>query len=219
MCGAAALSSWLKPNHYAAPLAASLDTLIPRNFGGWHEINRGPVAINPSLERGDGDPNVNSPYDDVLLRSYQNADGAIMQLAVAYGRRQLQEVKIHRPELCYTAQGFLVRSIGSARFSNLAGREWAIDGAHMLVEAPGRIEAVSYWIRIGEFYSPSSWLIRLHIFTEGVKGRVDDGVLVRASQIVSGSDAAIDSSYALQARFLSALVEALPPTARELLSS
>jgi hypothetical protein len=36
---------------------------------------------------------------------------------------------------------------------------------------------------------------------------------------VSGSDAAIDSSYALQARFLSALVEALPPTARELLSS
>ena len=207
----------MRPTHYADPPAASLETLIPRSFSDWHEIDQGPTAVDPSREREGADPTINNPYDEVLLRSYANAEGAIVQLALAYGRRQRQEVKIHRPELCYTAQGFQIRRVGRAQFPVTGAPDRHIDGAHMLAEAPGRVEAVSYWIRVGKFYSDSAWAIRYHIFEEGLKGRVDDGILVRASQIVSGSQSDLAASYALQNAFLTALVASLPESARRLL--
>ena len=217
LCGAAGLGSLMQPTHYADPPTASLEALIPRTFGEWHEIDQPAVAVDPSRERAGADPTINNPYDDVLLRSYANAGGAIVQLALAYGRRQSQEVKVHRPELCYTALGFQIRHVGHAQFAATGTPNRPIDGVHMLAEAPGRIEAVSYWIRVGRFYSDNAWAIRYHIFEEGLKGRVDDGVLVRASQIVSGSEPELAASYALQSSFLRALVASLPKSARRLL--
>jgi EpsI family protein len=217
LCGAAALGIWMQPNQYAEAPAASLEVLIPHAFGDWHEIQQGPTEVDPSRERGDVEPSIRNPYDDVLLRSYVNADGVIMQLALAYGRHQRQEVKIHRPELCYTAQGFKIRHVVQTQFAITGPANGPITGARMLTEAPGRIEAVSYWIRIGSFYSDSAWAIRYHILKEGLKGRVDDGVLVRASQIISGSESDIAASYSLQNDFLRALVASLPQAARRML--
>jgi len=42
------------------------------------------------------------------MRAYQNSQGQIVYLALAWGEQQRQEVKIHRPDLCYVAQGFKV---------------------------------------------------------------------------------------------------------------
>ena len=65
------------------------------------------TAIDPRSQRpGETDPE--APYDDVLMRSYTNAHGEVVMLALAYGRHQRQEIKIHRPELCYTSQGYAV---------------------------------------------------------------------------------------------------------------
>ncbi len=61
--------------------------------------------IDPGKGTAD-EPNMDRPYDDVLMRAYGNSQGDIVLLAVAYGRNQRQEVKIHRPDVCYTAQGF-----------------------------------------------------------------------------------------------------------------
>jgi EpsI family protein len=217
LCGAAAIGSWLQPTRYVDPPTESLATLIPRSFGEWHEINRGPVEVDPNRERAGTERTITNPYDDVLLRTYANADGAIVQLALAYGRRQRQEVKIHRPELCYTAQGFQIRRVDRAQFPGMGTLAEPISGARMLATAPGRTEAVSYWIRIGGLYSINAWAIRYQILKEGIKGKVDDGILVRASQIVSGSESDLAASYALQTSFLSELVETLPEAARRLL--
>ncbi len=53
----------------------------------------------------------------------------------------------------------------------------------MLVKAPGRTEAVSYWIRIGNVFTENPWAIRYHILKQGLAGKAVDGVLVRASRI------------------------------------
>jgi EpsI family protein len=217
LCAAAALGSRLQPTRYVDPPADSLATLIPRSFGEWHEIDRGPAAVDPNRERAGTEQTIDSPYDEVLLRSYANADGAIVQLALAYGRRQRQEVKIHRPVLCYTAQGFQIRHVDHAQFTGMGTPDRPINGARMLAVAPGRIEAVSYWIRVGGLYSDNAWAIRYQILKEGIKGKVDDGVLVRASQIVSGTESDLAASYLLQDRFLSALVATLPESTRRLL--
>ena len=87
----------------------------------------------------------------------------------------------------------------------------------MLVSAPGRSEAVSFWIRIGDLYSTSAWKTRAHIFTEGMQGRVVDGMLVRVSQIVPDASAADAARYEVQEKFLGDLVHAMPAEARHLL--
>lgn len=88
----------------------------------------------------------------------------------------------------------------------------------MLVAAPGRVEAVSYWIRIGSSYSPSAWTTRYRIFSDGLRGRIPDGMLVRVSTIVPSAESAVPATYRLQEGFLAELVAAGPPDARGLLS-
>jgi EpsI family protein len=87
----------------------------------------------------------------------------------------------------------------------------------MLVKAPGRVEAVSYFIRIGDVFTENAWKIRYHIFRQGMAGRAVDGVLVRASQIVQGPATGSAARFEVQEAFLSDLVQALPPPARHLL--
>jgi EpsI family protein len=93
----------------------------------------------------------------------------------------------------------------------------AQDGARMLVQAPGRTEAVSYWIRIGRSYSGNAWATRYYIFKQGLNRRSVDGILVRVSQIIDTPEAASESRYRLQEQFVADLVNAMPPAAQLLL--
>ena len=77
-----------------------------------------------------------------------------VMLALAYGVNQRQEVKIHRPELCYVSQGFKLLERSQVALS-AAQAALPVRAQRMLVQAPGRAEAVSYWIRIGDMYSTS----------------------------------------------------------------
>jgi EpsI family protein len=172
--------------------------------------------VDPGKGTAD-DPNMDRPYDDVLMRAYGNSHGDVVLLAVAYGRNQRQEVKIHRPDVCYTAQGFqlIERSPIALPFTGTAGSP--VRGMRMLVTAPGRTEAVSYWIRIGNVFTESAWAIRYHIFKQGLAGQAVDGVLVRASRIEQGGAVGANARYRVQEQFLGDLVTALPPAARRLL--
>lgn len=208
---AAGAAWYLTPRAAAAYDATPLADVVPREFAGWRELDGPVTAIDPRGQRpGETDPE--APYDDVLMRSYVNANGDVVMLALAYGRHQRQEIKIHRPELCYTSQGYAVLRKSDATLSATA-----VPGARMLVSAPGRSEAVSYWIRIGDLYSTNAWRTRAHIFSEGLQGRVIDGMLVRVSQIVPDAGTVDSAHFELQESFLGDLVLAMPADARHLL--
>ncbi len=140
--------------------------------------------------------------------------GDVVLLAVAYGRNQRQEVKIHRPDVCYTAQGFqLVERSPTA----LPFRRCAVHGMRMLVKAPGRTEAVSYWIRIGDVFTENSVvhsLSHLQARAGGQGGGWRAGA--RVPHRAAGATAP-DTRYRVQEQFLGDLVRALPPQARRLL--
>jgi EpsI family protein len=212
MLATAAAVQLLQPEPIAADSQPLLAQTVPSAFGDWREVSSVAEQVDPA--RNADQPNMDRPYDDVLMRTYGNSRGDVVLLTLAYGRNQRQEVKIHRPDVCYTAQGFQLLSRSSVSFpvTGLAGR--SVEGMRMLVSAPGRTEAVSYWIRIGDVFTDNAWAIRYHIFEQGVSGRAVDGVLVRASQIVSGPNAAPAERYRLQERFLADLVRALPKSAR-----
>jgi EpsI family protein len=200
------------------PLAAreTFSQVIPKQFGEWKEVAFAADQVDPGKGAAD-EPDMDRPYDDVLMRAYGNARGDVVLVALAYGRNQRQEVKIHRPDVCYTAQGFQLveRSPVSLPFRGASGA--VVQGTRMLVKAPGRTEAVSYWIRIGDVFTENAWSIRYHIFRRGLSGEAVDGVLVRASQIVQGQGSAPAERYRVQEAFLGDLVRALPPSARHLL--
>ncbi len=207
---------WLQPDPLPIDEREGLAGAIPTQFADWKEVSFAADQIDPGKGTAD-EPNMDRPYDDVLMRAYGNSHGDVVLLAVAYGRNQRQEVKIHRPDVCYTAQGFQLVERGTVAmpFSGTAGSQ--VRGTRMLVKAPGRTEAISYWIRIGDVFTENAWAIRYHIFKQGLAGQAVDGVLVRASRIEQGSTASFDARYRVQEQFLGDLVGALSPQARRLL--
>jgi EpsI family protein len=215
MVAAMLLAWWLtpQPSTLGTPDFAQI---VPTAFGDWREIGNSMQPVDPTRNE-DGTRDAQNPYDEVLMRTYANSRGDVVMMALAYGRVQRQEVKIHRPELCYLSQGFSLVSRAPVVFPSTTARA-PVQGERMLVQADGRVEAVSYWIRIGEMYSRSPWETRYYIFEQGLKRREIDGVLVRVSQIVDGASSASEQRYELQERFIAELIQAIPSGSRHLLT-
>ena len=49
---------------------------------------------------------INKIYNQTLTRTYINPRGDRIMLSIAYGRDQSDALQMHKPELCYPAQGF-----------------------------------------------------------------------------------------------------------------
>lgn len=213
----ASAAAWhLTPREDQRDTVAPLASLVPTRFAEWREVPLGADAVDPRTQ-SPGETDREAPYDDVLMRGYTNPQGDIVMLALAYGSHQRQEVKIHRPELCYTAQGFEVLRRSPVDLPLLGISAQPARAARMLVQGADRVETVSYWIRIGDLYSRGAWKTRSYIFTEGLSGRLVDGILVRVSQVVPDAASATPQRFALQEDFLVQLVRALPADARSLL--
>lgn len=210
-CGAARLEPQLELGREDPRLAE----LIPERFGDWMAEPQ-QVAQVLLVPNAVDEPGAQSAsYDDVLMRTYRRGDGARVMVALAYGRRQTQEIKIHRPELCYYAQGFEVRSFGRRRVS-LDGAH-AVDSLALLTRNRSRTEVVTYWIRLGERVASGPWDMRWTIFREGLRGRVPDGLLLRASSLAP-SPAEAERELALQHAFLADLYRELPVATRRFLT-
>lgn len=206
----------LAPKLHAETPAPALASVVPTQFAGWTYLPSSTIQVDQTLTPGQ--TNLDQPYDDILSRTYGSRDGTRIMLTLAYGARQRQEVKIHRPELCYPAQGLKVLELKSASFPTKLQPAGFITGKRMIAASgPGAVELVSYWIRIGTTYSDSAWLTRLTILKEGLAGKMTDGILVRASQRVpAGGD--YDAAFRKQEQFLADLVVATPATGRNLIA-
>jgi EpsI family protein len=212
LVAAAAGASRMKPRIELGHRDIRLAQLIPDRFGKWAAE---PEAVEQVWlvpdDPGDALAAQAASYDDVLMRTYRRTDGARVMVALAYGSRQTQERKIHRPELCYYAQGFDVETLGR-RQVHLAG-DHNIESLALLTRNRSRIEIVTYWIRLGETVVNDPWTLRWTIFSEGLDGRVPDGLLVRTSSLTR-SPADAQTALDLQQQFLAELYSELPPEAR-----
>ena len=215
---AALLGATVTPRFSEAPVAAPFEAAIPLRFADWTALDAalpqvGAVAREPG---GRVAPDADQPYDQVLVRSYRNTHGDTVMLTLAYGRVQRGALRIHAPERCYAASGFeVLRSVPTAMLLPHAGAP-SLVGRHMLARGTRHLEAVSYWVRIGERSGAHAGAVAWYLFTEGLAGRIPDGVLVRASQVVPDAAAAPHVHAALDA-FLAQLVAATPAATRRLL--
>jgi EpsI family protein len=206
----AALAYAIAPTRQVSPNSVALERMIPRQFGQWVEQGAAVEQVPPQIEgatRAD-----RTLYDQVLMRTYRRqSDGEMVMLALAYGRRQAQEFKIHRPELCYYSQGYDVQFVGRTRV--LLGPGFGVDSNLLLARNRARYEPVTYWIRVGDRISLNAWETRWLIFKDGISGSVPDGILVRASSVIQ-TEADSASAFRLQKSFFADLYHSLSPAAR-----
>jgi EpsI family protein len=213
----AALAYALAPTRQVSADTVALERMIPKRFGEWVVEQGGALEqVSPQIDgRSDarsGRRTDRALYDQVLMRTYRRqSDGGLVMLALAYGRRQVQEFKIHRPELCYYSQGYDVRFVGRSHV--VLGPHFGIDSNLLLTRNRARYEPVTYWIRVGGQISRSAWETRWLIFKDGISGSVPDGILVRASSVVA-TQADSASAFRLQKVFFADLYNSLSPAAR-----
>lgn len=192
---------YAKPKLQAGKEAPLLESIVPHEFGDWHEESESDQQVSLST---DGEKSQDQPYDQVLSRTYVNSSGDAVMLALAYAKEQRQDVKIHRPEVCYVAQGYTLLSksdVGIFLSPNMPTAQ----GKRLLTKRDGRIETVSYWVRVGNEYPRGGLDARMVIFKDGLNGKIDDGILVRASIIIA-DEASADAAFEKQERFMADLV-------------
>ncbi|NIJ08067.1 EpsI family protein [Sphingomonas vulcanisoli] len=199
---------------HVPPGTVPIESLLPARFGGWAEVPTRFDVVDPTLT--DSDTDTHALYDKVVTRSYRRADGSQVTLTLAYRRLQQQESKIHRPELCYFAQGYALEDKHSATVPTPVAMMPAIT---FQAAADDRDETVLYWIRIGDTVSTSAWRTRERLFQLSLANIVPDGILVRASVVGDGtvSPGELADRRKLLAEFLGDAVQALRPDQRWML--
>lgn len=211
MVVASGLAIALTPTKHAVPEGSvDLERMVPKEFGRWKQMETGMIQMDLAPRDGE-EKSMDQPYDQALMRTYTRDDGAVVMFALAYGRTQRQEVKVHRPELCYIAQGFEVGS-RTPVIVQLDDRT-KVPAYRLLTRSQRRVEPVTYWVRIGDRITGNAWESRMEIFREGLRGQIPDGLLLRASSARRPGDS-IGEAYREQSEFLSALWLALDEAAR-----
>ena len=199
------IGAWLMtPDQQAIPKAPELESLIPSNFGEWKQV---PNLFAPVSLTADRTEEIDQLYDRVLMRTYVNRQGAQVMLALAYATEQKQDIKIHRPEVCYVAQGYQLLDMKAKTIT--PNHSKPITAQRLLMRHQNRAEAITYWIRIGDEYPVGGIAQRMKILKDGLKGKVVDGILVRASTVLGDENESSDA-YLQQEKFLDNLLKSLP---------
>jgi EpsI family protein len=181
-----------------------LDKQIPESFGEW-TIDRGiaPVVPDPGLQAM-----LDALYSQTLARTYINRSGQRVMLSIAYGSDQGNEATaVHRPEFCYSAQGFRVEIVDK-RILEIGTAEVPV--ARLLARLGPRTEPITYWVTLDESATLPGLGRKLMQIRYGLQGQIPDGMLVRVSTISSS----VDDSFKIQQRFLEQLFSVVPEPVR-----
>ncbi len=180
-----------------------LAELLPARFGEWVEDRSMPVV----LPAPDVQANLNKVYNQVLARTYINPQGYRIMLSVAYGGDQSDGMQVHRPEVCYPAQGFEVVRVWNDALK-LSDRSIPVTRA--TTQLGPRKEPLTYWIINGDQVIPPGFGARFVQLQYTLRGRIPDGMLVRVSSI----DPEPKRAFEIQDRFSRDMVQALDPAFR-----
>lgn len=132
-------------------------------------------------------------------------------LSIAYGSDQSYSMQVHRPEMCYPAQGFEIKHLsrGSFHFG-----ETELPVIRMVASLGARIEPITYWVMMGEAAVRGNWEQHLARLKYGLTGKIPYGLVIRVSTI-SADEA---QSYQIEEDFVRVMLEAMTPQSRRILT-
>ena len=146
-------------------------------------------------------------YDQVLSRTYVNSRGERIMLSITYGSRQNQQMRAHRQEVCYSAQGFRISQLQRLPLT-VGGAQVPV--ARMVATQGQRVEPVTYWFTMGDSAVMSYVDRELTQLRYAMVGQIPDGYLVRVSSLSSDPTKA----FSEQLQFANALISSVDPELR-----
>ncbi|WP_051534673.1 exosortase-associated protein EpsI, B-type [Deefgea rivuli] len=200
LCSAAA-AYFLTPSEFLADSRKiTLEEMVPQEFGSWKIDKNIPVVETPAELQA----TIDKTYTETLSRTYIDSSGRQVMLSIAYGRNQSDGNNIHRPEVCYPAQGFSVFETGQRSFK-LDGSVFKLN--QLIAKNNNRIEPVSYWMVIGDKKVLSNRTHKIEQIKMGMKGVIPDGLLFRVSTLGLNSE----REYKIQEDFIVELRKNIKP--------
>lgn len=182
-----------------------LEEQVPKRFGDW-VVDR---SLAPILPSPDVQERLDALYSAILARTYVNPAGQRVMLTIAYGTDQSSEATaVHRPEFCYSSQGFRVRGAGASTVQLPDGR--GLEVQRLIATQGRRFEPITYWITIDEEVTLPGIGRKVEQIRYGLKGQIPDGMLVRLSTV--GMEEA--DSRRVQAEFIRALFSSMDGSIR-----
>lgn len=181
------------------------EAMIPKSFNGWQAMDSGALILPPQDELS------KKLYEHILTRIYTNDAGEVVMFLAAYNSRQIDEVQVHRPEVCYKVAGFDILRSTPISLAFKGGPEVA--SRVVETQSMQRAENILYWTRVGERY-PLNWAgQRMAMLEDNVAGYYPDGVLVR----MSTTERAIENALPMLKRFAADLWENTAPAGRQII--
>lgn len=205
--GALALAEAFKPRRLLADKRGAdydYEALVPSRFGAWTQLplQQGQI-VDPGLTE-----TINRFYSQTVTRAYLDEAQRLVMLSLAYGEVQSDAMRVHLPEVCYTAQGFDVKSLGE-RPLQLGGSTIPLSLAAAVQGQ--REEMIAYFVRIGESVVGRGMRRKLAQMEYSLNGLIPDGLLLRVSSFGRNTDSALD----LHQRFITQLYDAAGPLQRQ----
>ncbi|WP_269089948.1 exosortase-associated protein EpsI, B-type [Aquabacterium fontiphilum] len=178
-----------------------LEQSIPKAFGDWRlDESISSVVVAPEVEA-----ELAKYYNETVSRTYINSKGERIMLSLAYGGDQGRALQVHKPEVCYAAQGFKIVYDGRGQIQSNQG---TIPVRRLVATHGPRVEPITYWIRSGDSIV-TGWYEqnKARLYSGLIRGEIADGLLVRVSNI-SGNR---EQSYQLHDQFMKDLLAHTQP--------
>lgn len=206
MLVSAGMASALRPTISLADerTPISLKTMVPAEFGEWREQQNVSAAIVDPTQK----EMLDKIYSETLTRTYVNNAGYRIMLSIAYGKNQSDALQLHKPEVCYPAQGFALLA-KQASTLDLSGTQIAT--TRLQTSLGQRFEPITYWTVVGDRITTSGINKKLTEMRYALNGRIPDGMLIRMSSI----DTNVDRAYAIQGQFAQQMIQAIGPEVRK----
>lgn len=205
MVSSGALTKALTPTKKIADQQERIDLeiMIPTEFGDW----RVDKSIIPLQVDAETQAMLDKIYNQTLSRTYVNSLGERIMLSVAYGGDQSDNLAVHKPEVCYYAQGFEIMKTYADELLTLYGK---LPIKRLLAVKGYRNEPITYWVTVGNKAVLPGIDEKLQQLKYGLTGNVPDGMLVRVSSI----DVDNAKAYQLQAVFIQDLLSSVNTSER-----
>lgn len=201
-CAAIAAVAAMPETKFPRPV---LEKVVPGAFGVWREDQQAGLIV--STQR-DG---IITVYDEILTRTYVNSNGERVMLSMAWGDDQRGERQVHRPDICYPAQGFDVETVSDGTLPTPFGD---IGVRRLTTSAGPRHEPVTYWVTMAGSVVRNDYdkrIVQLRLLRTG---HIPDGLLFRVSSI-DRDDA---HAFKVQQQFVADLLAAMSPGVRHRVS-
>ena len=189
MTGASAFAYIAKPTKLMAETLhrEALSEEFPKKFNRWSK----PQTENTMLVDPTQAEVLEYLYTETFGTSYVNKNNHSVMVSIAYGKDQSDGRSVHKPGICYPAQGFII--LEQRDISLVLDSHRSIKVRYMKTQRGQRIEPLLYWTTSGDFVYQNILQRKLIGLKYSEDNLIPDGMILRVSTIEADSVVAMDN--------------------------